>query len=47
MGGVTGVGTIAGGVIGGVVAFAAMIAVPLFAVMAGAAELAWVSHGAR
>ncbi len=44
--GLTGLGAAGGGVLGGVVALAAMIGVPLFAVMAGAAELAWVSDGA-
>jgi C4-dicarboxylate transporter DctM subunit len=41
-----GVGTAAGGVFAGAVAVAALLGVPLFAVMAGGAELAWLVHGA-
>ena len=44
--GVTSAGAVGGGVLGAAIALAAMIGVPLFAVMAGAAELAWVLDGA-
>ncbi len=46
LGGVTGAGALGAGPVGGIVALAAMLGIPLFAVMAGAAELAWLWDGA-
>ncbi len=39
-------GTATGGIFAGAITIAALLGVPLFAVMAGGAELAWLLHGA-